>query len=55
MFFGEEGEIPFFPIFVRIAFVGLHSWVDEVEALFGGQQWYNWTFDQDAQLAARGE
>ncbi len=54
MFFGPEGEYPFFPIFVRIAFLAEHSWLDETQALFGGQQWYNWTVDQEAQLAATG-
>ena len=52
-FFGSDGEMPFFPIFLRIAFVAQHSWLDRVPALFGGQQWYNWSIDQAAQLAAR--
>ena len=38
---------------VRIAFVAVHEWVDGVEALFGGQQWYNWTIDADAKAAAQ--
>jgi oligopeptide transport system substrate-binding protein len=54
MFFGYEGEIPFFPQFVRIAFVARHSWLDRVPALFGGEQYYNWTIDWDAKLAAQG-
>jgi oligopeptide transport system substrate-binding protein len=55
-FFGPEGEYPFFPIFLRIAYVGLHSWYTEyTPALFGGDQWYNYTIDQEAQLAARGQ
>jgi oligopeptide transport system substrate-binding protein len=53
-FFGPEGEYPFFPIFLRIAYQGLHSWYDYTPALFGGDQWYNYTIDQEAQLAARG-
>jgi oligopeptide transport system substrate-binding protein len=53
-FFGPEGEYPFFPIFLRIAYTGLHSWYDYTPALFGGDQWYNYTIDQAAQLAARG-
>jgi hypothetical protein len=53
-FFGPEGEYPFFPIFLRIAFRADHSWWGHTEALFGGQQWYNDTIDQAAQLAARG-
>jgi oligopeptide transport system substrate-binding protein len=54
LFFGYEGEIPFFPTYVRIAFQARHAWVDRVFALFGGQQWYNWTIDQEAKLDARG-
>jgi oligopeptide transport system substrate-binding protein len=53
-FFGPEGEVPFFPIFVRIAFVARHSWYDRTDALFGGQQWYNYTIDAAAQAAAQG-
>jgi oligopeptide transport system substrate-binding protein len=53
MFFGYEGEIPFFPQYVRIAFVAEHSWLDRIPALFGGQQWYNWTIDQAAKQAAQ--
>jgi len=54
-FFGPEGEVPFFPIFVRIAFVARHSWFDRTDALFGGQQWYNYTVDVAAQAAAQGQ
>jgi oligopeptide transport system substrate-binding protein len=50
-FFGAEGEFPFFPVWVRIAFVAEHSWVDRTPALFGGQQWYNWTIDTAARTA----
>lgn len=53
MFFGEEGEVPFFPIYLRIAFAAEHSWLDRDVALFGGQQWYNWTIDAAAQAAAQ--
>ncbi len=55
MFFGPEGETPFFPIFLRIAYVAEHSWVSRVPALFGGDQWYTWTLDNDAKMAARGQ
>ena len=54
-FFGPEGEVPMFPIFVRIAFVARHSWFDRTDALFGGQQWYNYTLDAAAQAAAQGQ
>jgi oligopeptide transport system substrate-binding protein len=53
--FGPEGEVPFFPIWLRIAFVARHSWYDHIEALFGGQQWFNDSIDQSTQFAARGE
>ncbi len=52
-FFGYEGEYPFFPIFLRIAYVAEHSWLDRDLALFGGEQVYNWTIDVDAQAAAQ--
>ena len=52
-FFGPEGEYPFFPIFVRIAYVARHPWVTRTPSLFGGQQYYNWTIDWEAKLAAQ--
>lgn len=52
--FGEEGTFPIMPIYLRIASTARHTWLDRVPALFGGDQWYNWTIDQDAQLTARG-
>lgn len=48
-FFGEEGEFPFMPIYLRIAYVANHSWFEHTPALFGGDQWYTWTIDQEAQ------
>jgi len=54
-FFGPEGEFPFMPLYVRIAYVAQHSWLTRDVSLFGGQQWYNMTIDQEAQMAARGE
>jgi len=53
-FFGPEGEMPFFPIWVRIAYVAQHSWFQRTPALFGGQQFYNYYIDVDAQAAATG-
>jgi oligopeptide transport system substrate-binding protein len=53
-FFGPEGEYPFFPIWVRIAYQGVHSWYDYTPALFGGHQWYNYSIDWEAKQAARG-
>jgi len=51
-FFGYEGEYPFFPQYVRIAFQAEHSWLDRIPALFGGEQYYNWSVDWDAKQAA---
>ncbi|MGA9531724.1 MAG: peptide ABC transporter substrate-binding protein [Anaerolineales bacterium] len=53
-FFGEGGEFPFAPLFVRIAYVARHSWFQHTESLFGGQQWYNSSIDQAAQMSAMG-
>jgi oligopeptide transport system substrate-binding protein len=44
-FFGEGGEFPFAPLFLRIAFVGSHGWFDWTPALFGGNQTYNYSID----------
>jgi oligopeptide transport system substrate-binding protein len=52
-FFGYEGEYPFFPQYVRIAFVAEHSWLDRIPSLFGGEQYYNWSIDWDAKTAAQ--
>ena len=51
-FFGEDGEMPFAPLYLRIGFVAQHSWLTAPRALFGGDQFYNWTIDQAAQAAA---
>jgi ABC-type oligopeptide transport system substrate-binding subunit len=51
-FFGENGSFPFAPIFLRIAYVARHSWLSRTPALFGGQQYYNWTLDVEARDAA---
>lgn len=53
-FFGEEGEFPFAPVYLRIQYISVHTWLDQLQALFGGQQWYNWSIDMEAKLAARG-
>jgi hypothetical protein len=54
-FFGKDGEMPFMPQFVRIAYVAQHSWLTAQRALFGGDQFYNWTIAQAAQMAAAGK
>ena len=51
LLFGEEGEMPFIPIYLEIAYQPIHTWLDRVYALFGGQQYYNWTLDMDAKLS----
>jgi len=51
-FFGEEGEMPMAPLYVRIAYMAIHSWYSYQPALFGGDQWYNYSIDQAAQMAA---
>jgi len=53
LYFGPEGEIPFFPIYLEIAYGAEHSWLDRIPALFGGAQWYNYTIDLDAKQAAQ--
>jgi oligopeptide transport system substrate-binding protein len=52
-FFGPEGEMPFAPVYMQIAYQARHDWLERTPALFGGQQWYNWTIDQDAKLSAQ--
>lgn len=54
-FFGEQGEFPIAPLWLRIAFRAKHSWLEYTPALFGGDQWYHFQIDQVAQLTARGE
>ena len=53
MLFGTEGEIPFIPIYLEIAYQPIHTWLDRVYALFGGQQYYNWSLDMAAKVAAQ--
>jgi oligopeptide transport system substrate-binding protein len=52
-FFGPEGEMPFAPLYLRIAFVAEHTWLDRDISLFGGQQWYNYSIDWEAKQAAQ--
>ena len=53
-FFGPEGEMPIAPLYVRIAYQARHSWLTGDISLFGGNQYYNWTIDAEAQQAAQG-
>lgn len=53
MYFGPDGEIPFFPIYLAIDYVAQHSWLDRIPALFGGQHWYNYTIDLTAKQAVQ--
>ncbi len=52
-FFGPEGETPLFTMFLNIQFIARHSWLSYTPALFGGDQYYNWTVDWEAKQAAR--
>ncbi len=52
-FFGPEGETPFFPISLHTAYTARHAWLEHTPAPFGGEQWYNWSIDQQAQQAAQ--
>lgn len=54
-FFGYEGEFPFFPIFRRMGYAAVHTWVDRILSNFGGEQYYTWTIDADVRTAAQGE
>ena len=49
-FFGEGGEHPIIPIWLRIGFAAIHSWVDRIPAIYGGAQYYNYSIDQAAQF-----
>ncbi len=53
LFFGYEGEVPFFPIFLEISYLAQHSWVDRHPGQFGGEQYYNMSIDQERKLQAR--
>lgn len=44
-FFGEEGEFPLAPIYLRIQYVARHEWLNRTPALFGGDQWWTWQID----------
>jgi oligopeptide transport system substrate-binding protein len=52
-FFGQSGEFPMAPLWVRAAFFARHSWIDRTPVLFGGEQWYDWEIDWLAKLAAQ--
>ena len=52
-FFGPEGEMPIFPVYVQLQYLAIHSWMNQIPALVGGQQWYNWTIDWEAKQAAQ--
>jgi oligopeptide transport system substrate-binding protein len=51
--FGQEGEVPILPVYLRVAYSAEHSWLDRIPALFGGGQWYNWTIDWATKQAAQ--
>jgi oligopeptide transport system substrate-binding protein len=57
-FFGEEGEFPIAPIFLRSAYLLYKTWYTgphETDGLFGGSHWGADSIDMAAKLAARGE
>jgi oligopeptide transport system substrate-binding protein len=54
-FFGEDGSFPIMPVTVIMATWAKRSWLDSIYSQLGGNQWYNWTIDQEAQLAARND
>jgi len=56
-FFGEDGDFPIAPLFLRLDYVLIKPWYKapvETDGLFGGAHWDWRTIDQEAQLAARG-
>jgi oligopeptide transport system substrate-binding protein len=54
-FFGEGGSFPIMPISMGMSQWARHTWLDSTYSLTSGDQWYNWTIDQEAQLAARND
>jgi oligopeptide transport system substrate-binding protein len=53
LFFGPQGEIPFIPIYAGVGYTARHTWLQRTHPPFGGEQWYTWSIDQEAQQAAR--
>jgi len=55
-FFGPEGEMPFAPTCTTVGYGAVHRWLDPGPLeLFSGSQWYDWTIEWEAKLAARGD
>jgi len=54
-FFGDGGEHPIIPLWLRIAYTARHSWLDRIPSTFGGEQWYTWNIDWEAKMAAQGQ
>jgi ABC-type oligopeptide transport system substrate-binding subunit len=55
-FFGEQGEFPIAPLFLRSDFVLIKTWYSgpfETDAMFGGTHWNAQTIDMASKLAAR--
>lgn len=55
MFFGEGGEFPAIPCFLRIETQGMQTWLERDLAEFGGQHYNNWIIDWEAKKAAISE
>jgi len=54
MFFGQDGEVPFIPIYERVQFRAEHPWYEQIYSVLGGQQMYNNSIDMEAKQAAGG-
>jgi oligopeptide transport system substrate-binding protein len=52
-FFDKGGEFPLMPLWFNIQYYARHSWLDYTWAVLGGQQYYNFHIDAEAQAAAR--
>lgn len=55
-FFGENGEYPIAPIYVRARDFFVKSWYGgphETDGIYGGQHWDAYTIDMEAKLAAQ--
>ncbi|MBW8012605.1 MAG: peptide ABC transporter substrate-binding protein [Chloroflexi bacterium] len=52
-FFGLDGEFPSAPVWMTITSQAQQTWLTMTPAngVFGGEQWYNWTIDQEVQFA----
>jgi oligopeptide transport system substrate-binding protein len=54
-FFGEEGEFPLIPIMWSARHFADHTWLHRTQPKMGKEQFYLWTVDMEAKLAATGQ